>query len=68
MTTISTENKLTRKKSPLVSNVANSDEKEVDLERSPVWGDQERPTTADPQKHAKIDDTKSFLRYDERRW
>jgi len=68
MATISTENKFTRKKSPLVSDAAINDEKEVDLERSPVRGDQERPTTVDAQKGAEIDEAKSFLRYDERRW
>ena len=68
MATISTENKLTREKSPLVSDAAINDEKEVDPERGPVRGDQERPTTVDAQKGAEIDDTEPFLRYDERRW
>jgi len=68
MATISTENKFTGKKSPLASDAAINDEKEVDLERGPIRGDQERPTTADPQKGAEIDDGKSFLKYDERRW
>jgi hypothetical protein len=42
------------------------DEKEISLERGPVRGDQERPIDVDPQTGT--EGTKSFLRYDERRW
>lgn len=68
MATISTENKLTRETSSQASDAAiglGDDEKEADLERGSVRGDQECPSAADAQKDAEIDD---FLRYDERRW
>lgn len=71
MTTISTENKLTREKSSQRFDAVTGsgvDEKEISLERGSVRGDQERPTTTDAQKGPEIDDTKSFLRYDKRRW
>jgi hypothetical protein len=69
---MSTVNELaTTEKSSQESDAATrsgSNEKEINIERDSVRGDQEHPTTADAQKSPEIDDAKSFLIYDERRW